>query len=397
MYVYVIAENPSGPVKVGKADQPTTRLRSLQTGTPQPLRVWFKQFVGSAAGVVETFTKRELGSYRVEGGGSEWFDVPVWLARWSLQRAQAVVSLEATPHLSVSECRDVLFEVNLCPAEYHAYQEQEDFEDELRLKHLKWIDALALLVKPRPKIYLESIRFGDFLKSFEYGKALNKYVLQKGIAFQWPERVEAYISLTETLRAHPHCIGPCFWMIRLMWTESRILTDMETRRLRDIWNLYAQAVSKIWKRGPQALTHGIDDTVSGVWIYTEVDWPKYTGCIIFRGKSFEAIMLLPNEVETGDGNFNLKPIPPHARLSGYIYPIFDRGFELAPFDESIHAARTRMIDELSMFLQNEKHQFPQAREYDGSFETACVMQYKGGPYFEFLDDEQSIDDTNTYL
>lgn len=66
-------------IKAGIAEQPqiANRVRNLQTGNPQPLRVVTLCFFYSSdvARVVETELKRRHAPRRAKGG-SEWFDIP---------------------------------------------------------------------------------------------------------------------------------------------------------------------------------------------------------------------------------------------------------------------------------------------------------------------------------
>lgn len=71
-YVYVLASNPDGPVKIGISNDPDRRVRQLQTGHAEPLRVLHREPVGDAARAkaFETLIHRNVAHLRRRG---EWF------------------------------------------------------------------------------------------------------------------------------------------------------------------------------------------------------------------------------------------------------------------------------------------------------------------------------------
>lgn len=72
-YIYVITSR-DGSLKVGVAYSPSNRLKSLQTGSPIPLRLFDKVLVqdDSAAFAIEAEVHRRLKPFALEG---EWFFV----------------------------------------------------------------------------------------------------------------------------------------------------------------------------------------------------------------------------------------------------------------------------------------------------------------------------------
>ncbi|WP_315792234.1 GIY-YIG nuclease family protein [Bradyrhizobium sp. SZCCHNRI1002] len=74
-FVYVISGD-HGRQKIGSSDDPVQRIRSLQTGSPFPLKF---EFVGEvengAGGQVEVAAQYSLNTHKA-AGGDEWFVVP---------------------------------------------------------------------------------------------------------------------------------------------------------------------------------------------------------------------------------------------------------------------------------------------------------------------------------
>jgi T5orf172 domain len=74
-FVYVISGD-HGRQKIGSSDDPAQRIRSLQTGSPFPLKF---EFIGEvedgAAGPVEVAAQFSLNAHKAPGG-DEWFVVP---------------------------------------------------------------------------------------------------------------------------------------------------------------------------------------------------------------------------------------------------------------------------------------------------------------------------------
>jgi hypothetical protein len=68
-YVYVIQGEPHSPVKIGLAKDVRTRIASLQTGNPTPLRLLYVLMGGQD---LEWELHRKFGQYRIPR--SEWFE-----------------------------------------------------------------------------------------------------------------------------------------------------------------------------------------------------------------------------------------------------------------------------------------------------------------------------------
>ncbi|MGM4987403.1 GIY-YIG nuclease family protein [Tardiphaga sp. 841_E9_N1_2] len=71
--VYLISESPQGPVKVGVANNPATRIRELQCGNPNKLKLadWWRFGTRDEAFVIERLILDEMAPYRMTG---EWVD-----------------------------------------------------------------------------------------------------------------------------------------------------------------------------------------------------------------------------------------------------------------------------------------------------------------------------------
>jgi predicted GIY-YIG superfamily endonuclease len=77
-YLYVMASSQDGPVKIGRAGSPAKRLRDLQPGHPQKLKVWHAVRMSETNAVrMESGLHRKLARHRQSG---EWFNLRVWQA-----------------------------------------------------------------------------------------------------------------------------------------------------------------------------------------------------------------------------------------------------------------------------------------------------------------------------
>lgn len=75
LYIYVMASNPEGPVKIGRAGSPAKRLGDLQPGHPHRLRVWHAVSCPEAeAANMEFGIHKRLKDRRLAG---EWFNLCV--------------------------------------------------------------------------------------------------------------------------------------------------------------------------------------------------------------------------------------------------------------------------------------------------------------------------------
>lgn len=74
-FLYVIAASEKGPVKLGLSQDPERRVRQLQTGSAQPLRLFHVEEVhDTRVRVAEKALHKMLGHRRMKG---EWFDLDV--------------------------------------------------------------------------------------------------------------------------------------------------------------------------------------------------------------------------------------------------------------------------------------------------------------------------------
>jgi T5orf172 domain len=74
-FMYVIAANSEGPVKLGISADPDQRVRELQTGHPEPLKVLHREPVDTErVRLFERLLHRDNNHHRLHG---EWFDLTV--------------------------------------------------------------------------------------------------------------------------------------------------------------------------------------------------------------------------------------------------------------------------------------------------------------------------------
>jgi hypothetical protein len=80
-YVYLLSEGERGPVKVGVANDPISRMQMLPTGNPKTLRLvhsW-AMFTRDEAFKVERLVLDEMAPYRLRG---EWIDADEFGMKW---------------------------------------------------------------------------------------------------------------------------------------------------------------------------------------------------------------------------------------------------------------------------------------------------------------------------
>ena len=74
-YLYIIASDPAGPVKLGLSVAPDKRVRQLQTACPKQLVVYHTEEVeDDRVKIAESALHRLLGHRRMKGA---WFDMTV--------------------------------------------------------------------------------------------------------------------------------------------------------------------------------------------------------------------------------------------------------------------------------------------------------------------------------
>jgi hypothetical protein len=88
--LYMATQGPDGPVKIGISENPAARIRSLQTGCPRPIELFWCMEFQSRGGALraERAAHHALGDARLVG---EWFDVDPDFAdryvRWVISEA----------------------------------------------------------------------------------------------------------------------------------------------------------------------------------------------------------------------------------------------------------------------------------------------------------------------
>ena len=79
MYLDIICDGSESVVKIGYSADPHSRLKSLQTGYPQPLRVYYTVPVAEdRVRLLERRLHADLSIYRTHG---EWFRINAQQAR----------------------------------------------------------------------------------------------------------------------------------------------------------------------------------------------------------------------------------------------------------------------------------------------------------------------------
>lgn len=84
-YIYVIASSPDGPSKIGISIHPEKRVRQLQTGRDDVLRLFHKEAIPrERAQLMEGVIHRENRHLRTKG---EWFAMSVQDAMMEIKHA----------------------------------------------------------------------------------------------------------------------------------------------------------------------------------------------------------------------------------------------------------------------------------------------------------------------
>lgn len=74
-FLYIIASDANGPVKLGLSTNPEKRVRQLQTGNVAPLQIYHTEEVADdRVKIAEKALHRLLGHKRIKG---EWFNLTV--------------------------------------------------------------------------------------------------------------------------------------------------------------------------------------------------------------------------------------------------------------------------------------------------------------------------------
>lgn len=93
-YIYVISQGRDGPVKIGYAERPEARLRNLQVGNPNELRLVQTHLCSrrQVALEIESGLHDVLGNNRIQG---EWFNLSAEDAGGYVQGYVAMAELKA--------------------------------------------------------------------------------------------------------------------------------------------------------------------------------------------------------------------------------------------------------------------------------------------------------------
>lgn len=74
-FLYIISASEQGPVKLGFSQDPAKRVKQLQTGSRETLKLFHTEEVDDArVKIAERALHRLVGHHRISG---EWFNIPV--------------------------------------------------------------------------------------------------------------------------------------------------------------------------------------------------------------------------------------------------------------------------------------------------------------------------------
>src|SRR5574343_102732 len=100
-FVYVIATNPNGPVKIGHSNDPHRRRDQLQTGHAESLQVFHSEpFENDRAPLFEKIIHKTINHKRKKG---EWFDMTVDAAVAEI--THAVIRYGDMSNSALRDCR----------------------------------------------------------------------------------------------------------------------------------------------------------------------------------------------------------------------------------------------------------------------------------------------------
>ncbi len=103
-FLYVIAASPEGPCKLGRSNDPERRLRQLQTGHSEYLRLYYREAVdASEVSAMERAVHKVIAFKRMKG---EWFRITVEDAIAEIKHAIMFHSDNLLPKSAADRLRD---------------------------------------------------------------------------------------------------------------------------------------------------------------------------------------------------------------------------------------------------------------------------------------------------
>lgn len=371
MHVYIIGSRQTGPLKIGVANNPTARLRGLQTGSAEPLSLLHLERAGPVAAVVERTAHRMLSDRRETG---EWFDISLIEAQAIVRGSMAATEILTNESASLSELARTAIVKWLTQCTWlDSEREEKDHYTDWDMHEIEPPDIFQTFAETCPHPPSKLFNFHDFLDISDTGVWLH-HAAQLGYRIRDKRRLEAYIETEQRLKANFRRCDlalPGKW---IEWSLARDLLTHEANALAHIWDEFAPLYNLIERDGPQRPTHKIDDHVNGVHLFVlrRDAEGRLPNCVVFNCESFLAI-LRPDDrcigfgydVERGFELRQLRNVP----VSGFVVP------HLAwdpPFLPWYRNAAQERDEALTNFIRLPNKQFPQPRPYVSGEAGAAV-------------------------
>lgn len=307
MYVYVISPSESGPVKIGRGNDPKKRRASLQTGNPDSLEIYHSEPVGYLAEAVEREAHRVLASTRVPKGGKEWFDI-------TPAEALIVVRLVARDFEKIFDNSKTLLEIAwfrpMLHEQYKNYCSDNDLEWANNLENIDSSCGLRLLAGRVAPPTLPHPSFVDFLMSYEDGMLMRWAFERMGERMPRDNKLELFYLAANYLekqgiRDH----HDSFYRFKdpairwFEWSTARDLTTVEMDSLLTIWNQFVQTHNSTIAKGlkwPNPILAKNADSVYVKILARDKDRGD-TNLIMFASDHFRAIVTTSCYIDfTGD-------------------------------------------------------------------------------------------------
>lgn len=369
MYVYVIAASKEGPCKVGKANDPEKRLRTLQTGHPHALALCHVEPIGTAASVVERAVQHAL-KLKKTGGGEEWFEITPEEARLVIRAAASATNTFLDDSLSLHEMSKRAALRWLRDIGKLRDKHGDEYVEELEQTSPPSVaQVIAGSLRP-PK--MKNFDFNDYLLTWEEGMWL-RWGFENSTGRLPPgTRLDPYLAMCASLQRDE---DPSLRWIE--WSAARELKNDEVTFLCSVWDQFVPKHNLIEAEGPQLAAAGIDDHVDDVHLFT-LERNRERGdcdCLVFWHKSFRAVVFPPPKMRFSEFKgltLALKTVG-NVAASGFVAPVFESSDWTMPFGPWLQSAPKTRDADFEKFLASPQKRFPSQRPYDGAHAATNVV------------------------
>jgi hypothetical protein len=378
MYVYVIAGSDAGPSKIGRCIDTEERLRAIQTGSHERLRIYHVEPVGNAASTIEAAVHGALADRRT-GGGRKWFNITPDGATGVIRATAAAsgVLFDESTTLRQWSTKSVLTWLRQIEQRRIAHEEDDEAFDEDDAEGIAPPSPLQLFAGAVPSRFGKRFNFNDYLLSWNDGMWIRWAFERLGKRLPTARSLGPYLAADQFLESRQSKCGREVSSRWIEWSAGRDLSSAEARGLAIVWDKFVTAHNIVEQDQQRWPAYGTDDHVDDVHVMVLVGDAERGDRerIVFWHPDFRAVLVPVRRLKLWDISWGGTPTQlNNVSVAGFVAPPMPMDVWERPFLPWFQAASQRCNDSLGAFLANPNKRYPMRRPYDGVQDPPIVCQ-----------------------